>query len=274
MICLTGDIHHASLKTGNQQHCDISEIQCAQIYNKMLKDANVKVTYFISGKCFVEEWDDLKEICESDNVEIGGHNYDCFQHTLWHRVWNKLIDSYNGPRWYQKRDVLKTAKVIKDRTNRDLRVWRNHMYMHGKNTESILHSAGIKICSDGVKKESNGLIKHPSGIYNFHLNIIPDHEHLIHAERTPEWIEWWQKRYNWSDDFGSESYYIEEWTDMVLKQLEENEKNGVISNMIIHPITMYLCDKFTSFQRILDFLKNHDTIWMTELLDMQREKHE
>lgn len=269
MICLTGDLHHASLNTGNQQHCDISEIECAQIYNKMLRHANVKVTYFVSGKVFAEEWEDIKLICDSENVEIGGHNYDCFEHTLWHRVWNKLINSYNGPRWYQKRDVLKTAHIIKQKTNRDLIVWRNHMYMHGKNTESVLYDAGIKICSDGVKKNTNGLIKHSSGIFNFHLNIIPDHEHLIHAERTPEWIEQWQKRYNWSDDFGPESYYIDEWIEMVLQQLEENEKNGIISNLIIHPITLYLCDKFISFQRILDFLEQHETIFMSDLLTMK-----
>ena len=272
MICLTGDIHHASLHTGNQQHCEISEIQCAQIYNRMLQQAKVKVTYFISGKSFAEEWEDLKQICQSDNVEVGGHNFDCFEHTLWHRIWNKLIDSYNGPRWYQRRDVLKTAHIIKQKTNRDLQVWRNHMYMHGKNTETILYQQGIKICSDGVQKDSNGLQKHPSGIYNFPLNIIPDHEHLIHAERTPQWIEQWQKRYNWSDDFGSKSYYVEEWTDMVLQQLTENEEKGVISNLIIHPITLYLCDKFISFQRILDFLEQHETIWMSELLEKEGSK--
>ncbi len=34
--------------------------------------------------------------------------------------------------------------------------------------------------------------------------------HLIHAERTPEWIDWWVKRYRWSDDFGPQSYYVDE----------------------------------------------------------------
>ena len=28
-ICLTGDLHHMSLGTGNQLHCDITEIQTA-----------------------------------------------------------------------------------------------------------------------------------------------------------------------------------------------------------------------------------------------------
>lgn len=266
MICLTGDIHHASLNTGNQQHCDISEIQVAQIYTKMLEEAGVNVTYFITGKSFAEEWDDLRPICESENIELGGHTYYCFEPALWHRIWNKLVDSYNGPRWYQKWDVQKTIDIIRKKTGVKIEVWRNHMYMHGKYTEEVLKECGIKICSDGVQKGSNGLIKHKSGIYNLPLNIMPDHEHLIHAERTPEWIESWQKRYNWSDDFGPDSYYVEKWTDMVLEQLEFNEKNGIISNMIIHPITLYLCDKLKNFERILEFLAAHKTIFMSELL--------
>ena len=89
---------------------------------------------------------------------------------------------------------------------------------------------------------------------NFPINVIPDHEHLLHAERTPEWVEWWIRRYNWSDDFGPNSYDVEEWTDIVLDGLRENEARGAVSNVIIHPITLYLCDRFRSFQRILEFL--------------------
>jgi hypothetical protein len=94
---------------------------------------------------------------------------------------------------------------------------------------------------------------------------MPDHEHLYHAERTPAWVERWQRRYRWSDDFGSSSYYVEEWTDIVLDQLHRNEERGVISNMIIHPITLYLCDGMRSFRRILDFLAARETVHMGDL---------
>ena len=57
MICLTGDLHHASLGTENQRHCDITEIQVARRYTDMLSEAGVKVTYFVSGRAFDEEWD-------------------------------------------------------------------------------------------------------------------------------------------------------------------------------------------------------------------------
>lgn len=270
MICLTGDIHHASLRTGNQRHCDISEIQVAGRYTKMLEEAGVKVTYFISGRSFEEEWADLAPVCESPIVELGGHTYYCFEPQWWHRIWNKLVNSYNGPRWYQRADVRKTAKIIEEKTGNRIILWRNHMYMHGKYTESVLKECGIEVCSDGVRKDSNGMILHPTGIYNFHLNIMPDHEHLIHAERTPQWIKKWQKRYNWSDDFGPDSYYVEEWTDLVLEQLQQNEAQGIISNLIIHPITLYLCDGLKSFQRILAYLQSRETVFMSEILAAQK----
>jgi len=266
MICLTGDLHHMSLKTGNQQHCDITEMQTAILFLNLLEVYGVKATFFITGKSFEEEWKDVKRIVFNPLVEVGGHNYDAFEHELFHRVWNKLTKNYNGPKWYQKRDAIKTMKIIKEKTGKDINVWRNHMYMHGSNTEEVLSEVGIKICSDGVKKNSNSLEKHQSGIYNFPINIIPDHEHLIHAERTPQWIENWQKRYNWSDDFGKESYYIEAWTDMVLEQLKQREENGLVSNIIIHPITMYLCDKFVQVQRILEYIASRQTVHMSELI--------
>ena len=267
MICLTGDLHHSSLGTGNQQHCDITELQVAARYLKLIEEAGVKVTFFVTGRSFLEEWGDLKEICESSSVELGGHNFNAFKPEFGHRIWKKLTDNYNGPYFIQKHDAKKTIDIIRLKTGHTIKVWRNHMYMHGKNTEKVLAELGIRICSDGVQKDSNGLQKHPAGIYNFPLNIIPDHEHLIHAERTPEWISWWQKRYNWSDDFGHDSYYINEWTNKVMAGLKENEENGIISNMIIHPITLYLCDRLKSFKKtILPFLAKHETIFMSEML--------
>ena len=264
MICLTGDLHHASLRTGNQQHCDISEIQVAQRYLGMLEKAGVKVTFFTSGKSFLEEWDDLRPICEHPLVEIGGHNWNCFTPELWHRVSNRLFRSYNGPLWYQRWEVRKTIEIAGDRTGERMRFWRNHMYMHGRHTDRVLADEGFQICSDGVRRGSAPEL-YRDGYYNFPINIIPDHEHLYHAERTPEWVDTWIKRYDWSDDFGPESYHVEEWTDLVLAGLEKNESEGITSNMIIHPITLYLCDGLKSFQRILDFLADHECVHMSEV---------
>lgn len=267
MICLTGDLHHSALGTGNQLHCDIAELQTAQRFLDLLVERNIKVTFFVSGLCFADEWADLEPIATHPLVELGGHNYSCFTPEPWHRVCNKLLGSYNGPAWYQKLDTSRTLKIARKKMGKHLKLWRNHMYMHGPHTERILAESGIILCSDGVDRFGKGPVRHPEGIYNFPINVIPDHEHLYHAERTPAWVEKWQRRYKWSDDWGPDSYYVDEWKEIVLRDLRYNEGRGAVSNMIIHPITMYLCDKFSAVTEILDFIAERKSIHLSEVCE-------
>lgn len=269
MICLTGDIHHSSLKTGNQEACDITEIQVTQRYVELLKAANVKATFFITGRSFAEEWKDLQPVCSTPLISIQGHGYTCFTPALLHRAWKKLTGNYNGPSWVQERDIRKTMAIIKEKTGREVTCWRNHMYMHGDNTSKILASCGIRWCSDQVCQPLARPYIEPSGLIQVPINIIPDHEHLYHAERTPEWVAWWIKRYRWSDVYGPASYSIGDWTELVLAGLKENARQGVTSTLIIHPITMYLCDRFKSFEKILDYIAQHPTIHMDQIHPLQ-----
>lgn len=273
MICLSSDIHHSSLNTGNQQHSDISEAETACQFADLLSQYHVKATYFMSGKLFADESDAIQPIIANPLIEIGGHNWDCFEPELWHRVSKKLFGSYNGPAWYQRWDAQKTIETIRQHTGRQIVSWRNHMYMHGPFTESVLAECGIQICSDGVRRQSRPQVD-STGLVLFPLNVIPDHEHLYHAERTPEWVEHWVKRYNWSDDFGSESYDIETWTDMVLQQLQANEAQGLISNLILHPITMYLADGFASAHRILEYIATRPQLLMAEVAQYTQIHHQ
>lgn len=271
-ICLTGDLHHATLRTGNQAHADRSEIDIAGDYTVRLREAGVKVTYFVSGRAMEEEWPSLKPICDSPNVEIGGHNYSCLTPVLMHRVFKKVFGSYNGPALVQRRDCERTIDAIRMRTGRRIRAFRNHMYMHGPGTEEALARCGIDVCSDGVRAASLGPERHETGLYNLPINVIPDHEHLYHAERTREWVDAWLARYRFSDDFGSRSYEVEEWTDLVISQLHRNAERGALSTLIIHPITLHLCDRFRSFGRILDVLARAETIFVSEAIPLVTSK--
>jgi hypothetical protein len=254
-----------SLNTGNQQHADRSEINIAADFISMLGKRNVKSTCFVTGRAFEEEWNDLKPICDDPLVEIGGHTYNCFMPELWHRGWNKLIGSYNGPRWHQNWDIQKTKNIIKQKTGRSINAWRNHMYMHGPYTEELLIKNDIQICCDGVQKSSAGMDTHSTGLLNFPLNIIPDHEHLYHAERTPEWVRNWVKRYSWSDDYGSESYYFNDWLNIVIDGIKEREAKDLVSHMIIHPITIYLCGGLPALTKVADTIAQYSTIQVSEL---------
>lgn len=264
MICVTSDIHHMSLHTGNQQHSDRAETCIAAEFTSLLAQRDVRLTCFITGKCFEEEWSAVQPICKSENTEIGGHTYNCFMPELWHRGCKKLFGSYNGPRWQQNWDIAKTKRIIQQKAGITITSWRNHMYMHGPYTEELLVKNGIEVCCDNVKRDSVNPSKHHSGLYNLPLNIIPDHEHLYHAERTPEWVENWQRRYDWKDDYGSESYYFEQWFEIFKQGILEREKAGITSQILIHPITIYLAGGQEGLHRIADFLAKFESEFVTD----------
>lgn len=264
MICLSCDIHHASLNLPYNPYCEKSELQVTRELLKLLEKHNVKATMFITGKCFTEEWEDVKPICDHPLVEIGGHNYFCFQPALLHRIWNKAFKNYNGPRPYQSYDVKKTIDIIYKKSGRGVTSWRNHMYVHGPNTDDILSKRGITICSDEVKAAGAGPVLN-DGIYNFPINIIPDYDHLYHAHRTEKWVKWWVDMYKHVDDFGTESYYIDQWAEIAMKQLKEKESGNITANVLIHPMSQYICDKFKCLEEILEYIGSKENCLYNEV---------
>ncbi len=274
MICLTGDIHHQSLRTGNQLASDQSEADLAVDAMEIALEQDVRLTYFLTGRLVSEDPRTCARFADQSAVEIGGHNYWCFEPKILHRIWNKLTGDYGGPRMWQKFDTEQTIGVINRHLGREVRSWRNHMYMHGPQIDEVLKDAGVEICSDGVERDCIAPRMHSSGLWHMPINVIPDHEHLYHAERTPKWVAAWVRRYNWSDDFGSESYFVDEWADRVIRGVEENEARGAHSMIIIHPITMYLCDGFSAYRRIVKALSRYQSATVSELLDFTQSSTE
>lgn len=269
MICLTGDLHHQSLRTGNQLHSDVPELELAERFRQLARRRGIRLTYFVTGRAVAEEPARLRSIFADPLVEIGGHTYECFSPALPHRVWKKLGGSYTGPEWYERLDVARTIRVI-GRHGRRVRVWRNHMYMHGPATHRILAQAGIEACSDRVVADDSSPRWTDEGILDVPINVIPDHEHLYHAERTREWVARWQRRYDWRDAFGPESYDIGTWKELVIERLRANERRGALSTLIIHPITMYLCDRFAAAEQLLDEIARIQTVQMSDVVDHAR----
>ena len=264
MICLSCDIHHSSLKLSYNRYSDKSELQVTQQLIKLLEKYNVKATMFSTGKCFTEEWEDMRPISEHPLVEIGGHNYFCFKPELFHKVWNKAFNNFNGPWLVQHYDASKLINTVKDKTGVKIASWRNHRYKHGPNTDKILSRLGIKICSDEVSASATGPYS-KNGIHHFPVNIIPDYDHIYHANRTEEWVNWYVNSGSKIDDFGPESYKIDEWTEIVLKQLQERIENKSIANILIHPITQYISDRFAGLEEILKFISTDENCKYSEL---------
>jgi peptidoglycan/xylan/chitin deacetylase (PgdA/CDA1 family) len=267
MIVLTADLHHASLDTENQRASDLGEITCARRFWERTEEAKIPVTFFVSGKSFVEHWDELRPLCESERVELGGHTWDCFEQGWVHRASKLALGSYPGPRWMEARSIHRTRAIARAKSGRDLLVWRNHMYMGGPSSDEVLAAAGIRVRSDGVQATSRGPSVGAHGVVQMPLNVIPDHEHLLHGERTPEWVARWQRELRWSDDFGPGSYPIEAYVELLIEQLHVNERAGVISTLLLHPITLHLADRMQRLDRILEALSRYETVTMSQAVE-------
>ena len=264
MICLTGDVHHMSLHTTGQQYLGsgLTEIITGIEYLKIAKRYSVKVTLFLTGKSIIEEPENVKKLSQFENVEIGGHTFSA-NRPKWLYKGFKLLGVKNGPKFYQRRDIEKTIKLIKDVTGKNCISWRNHAYWEDKNTIPLLEKTGIKCVSNEVspnllwpRKIGNG------SIISVPINVMPDHEHIYHGERTKELISTLDLSHQ---PFGAKQYTINEWFEEVKKQIVNILKKGGIATILAHPICMKVSDDFVTFEKLCEFLSHYNTVFMREV---------
>ncbi|TFG63645.1 MAG: hypothetical protein E4H36_05115 [Spirochaetales bacterium] len=274
MICLTGDIHHASLRINDQEFipdAQDTEVKISRRYLDLLSKYGLKVTFYITGKTFSEEWNDVRPIAESPLVEIGGHTYSGLPRPFLTDITARLTGrtavshaSGHGSYNRQLRDIRSMIGIVRKKTGYTLVSWRSHGLVTDKNTYTILRNEGIRFISDELSwsklspeptKES--LISHP-------LNVIMDHDHLYHAHRTEEYVAGQRKNWAYKDDPTSESYYIDKWADIVEKQVEEIERRGGVATVLMHPLCMYLADNLKTAERLFKFFSRFRTIWARE----------
>lgn len=256
MICLTGDIHHSSLDSPEQELSDFSEVEVTYNYLKICEHYNIKATLFITGKAFIDDWQDLKGIMNFKNVEIGGHTFRALRPRLLHDYFKFFCGSYYGPYLYQWFDIKKTLSIIEKRTNQRIKCWRTHAYSSDKTTRKLLSNFGINVLTDDVNKH----LYHPEPIHtnliSFPINVLPDHEHIYHADRTVPHVEA-EINNGWKDSFTEKSFFIDEWFEIVVDQIQEIERHGGIATMLVHPICMYQADKFKTFEKLCRFLNSY-----------------
>ncbi len=280
MVCLTGDIHHTSLRTNDQKYIrpGDSEINISRRFLELLEKHGVKVTFYVTGRSFTEEWNELKPIVDSKLVEIGGHTYDGlplgalfkFRYRLIGRVPPSHSPTY-GSRSRQKRDIQKTIDAVEERTSREIVSWRSHGYIHDKHTYSILAQKGIRLISDEIssskilpEKTKEGLISHP-------INTIPDHDHLYHAHRDEEFVKKAKAAGYGKDAFGCDSYSAEKWGGLVRQKISEIEEENGLVTILMHPICMYLADGFKAAEAVLRWISRYKTIWAREIPELYPE---
>jgi peptidoglycan/xylan/chitin deacetylase (PgdA/CDA1 family) len=153
VIFVTGDVHHQSLNTLDQAHLTDTEIESADKYAQIAGQHGVDVTLFVSGKTVQETPDQVRELAGRDNVEIGGHNWDCFEHSALHYLSELLLSTYYGPPRYQRWDVRKTLDIIELSTEFRPRTWRSHAFVEDDHTAEVLADIGIGVVSNAVAPE-------------------------------------------------------------------------------------------------------------------------
>ena len=273
MICLTGDLHHMSLRINEQDFIaqGDSEALIAGRYLRLVEEAGVKLTLYVTGRILAEEWEQLRPIAASPLVELGGHTYGGLPRSLWSvlraRLTGRPTISHSfahGSYARQLRDVRRMVEVARRRTGRPILSWRSHGLVRDRNTEPILARCGVRFLSDDLswdkllpQRTAAGLISHP-------LNVIMDHDHLYHAHRTPEYVRRQQQRWTLPQDPTRASYGIEEWGELVMRQVSAIESRGGLATVLMHPLCMYVADGFRTARRLLAFFARSRCIWARE----------
>lgn len=248
-VCLTGDVHHMGMHTRDQEHLDRTEVETAIEYAEIAADHDLPVTLFCTGKCVAESPALMRDLAAMEHVELAGHDYWAFT-TPVHDAWRALgkvtggrLGSWNGPRRFQAHEIRKTIAAF-DELGVRIASWRDHAYRHDRHTADLLAANGITHFSDPV--EPGGSVRRDGDLTVVPVNTPPDHEHVYHAFRTPEYVA----ADDFSGPFGADSRDPHAWADWVLDHVEDCLAEGRTATILAHPACMHLADGFDAFEEL------------------------
>jgi peptidoglycan/xylan/chitin deacetylase (PgdA/CDA1 family) len=260
VICLTGDVHHMSLKAKDQKYLKGTELDAALKYMQIANKYDIKATLFITGKCITEEPEKIEKLLRMKNLEIGGHNYYAFKPRLPFKIANRVFGVKNGPHFFQNWEVKKTLATITECTGNPVESWRNHSYRHDRNTVSILKKNGILFYSD--YQDPDALTPYKKNNLNIvPINVLPDHDFVYHGSRIKGTID---ERILLNTPFRSPACTIDQWFQKITDHILHIEEQGGLATLLIHPACMEVFDGFEVFNKICRFLAKYQNIWMNE----------
>lgn len=250
IVCLTGDIHHMSMKTRDQALLgNKTEIECCYPYLEIANSYGITPTLFFTGKAVKEESTKISELYDNYSFEVGGHNYRAFKPYFFYRACKLLFGLANGPKLVQKIDIKLTITAIQEILGVRILMWRNHAYRHDRNTCQLLYEFGIRGVSDDVDTNNYFPQKMENGLYSFPINVLPDHEYLAHSVTQQG------------------NYTIHEWKNLVMNGIVEiKENSGTVATCLIHPACMFIEDKFASFKDLCKYISQYQTLPLIEML--------
>lgn len=250
MICLTGDVHQ-EYDSEEQSYYDGSEFEAALEYVEIARSYDIDLTLFLTGKVAKENSEQVRGLDQDDGVEIGGHTWSAFRPSWLHRqVFHRVMGSVYGPRRYQKRDIERTLRLLERQTDKRIRSWRTHSYESNHHTYDILSDTSIVSISDEKSPDAVSPFEYENyDLVEYPINVLPDHEHLIHGGRTKRSVQVLREQ-GWTDEFGSDSYPIEEWGRRIRTQVDKIQQADGTATLLIHPGCMKAADDLDTFEQI------------------------
>lgn len=256
MICLTIDVHHMGLKGVDQHFLNTTETAASRRFLDVVDEVGVNATMFISGRCVEEHPEEVAELVACQWVEVGGHNYRCFQPLPFFQLYGKLTGQKNGPYSVQERDVKKTVQLLNDVTGQPLQSWRNHGYRGDRNTSEILAKNGVKFRSD--LNDLNSLTPFHDGFLTIvPINTLPDHDYVDHGPEIENFAANRKPLMRMIRKPVPRSLSIEDWMKDTLKRAEKISEQGGVATILVHPACMEVIDQFQTLRAFLKSLKYH-----------------
>lgn len=272
MIFLTGDVHHRSLNTRERPYIEpAGEIDLAVRYMEVAARHGLRITLFITGRTFLEDEAGVRRLLRFDNLEIGGHTFDAFKPRWLHGAFKVARKSYWRSRRHQEGDVERTVRTVEERCGLRLQSWRNHCYDWDRNTPGILAAHGIQTWSDELTDAPGPIRRGPEGLTILPVNVIPDHDRLIHGYRTREHLARESGLRRLKVVLGGSaplpSHEGAEWFAMLARDVEEKLTAVGFATLNLHPVCMGLLDDFRTFERICALCSGRDSRFAREAPD-------
>lgn len=262
MICLTGDLHHMSMKGSDQNYLRGTEVDAAIRYVEIANRYGINSTLFVTGRCVEEEHRKLTQLAQFNTVELGGHTYNAFKPLFFYRTSSLLLNRKNGPSFVQKIEIQKTVDTMKNRLGGKVQSWRDHGYRNDVNTRKLLFAAGIRYFSDA--RSAKAILPYKDeGLVHFPINVLPDHDHIYHG--AYKYISKTENSRKKTHYFNESRMDIKAWFDLVKLQIEKIEKKNGIATLLVHPGCMEIADDFKIFAELCHYLSNFDTIKMSDI---------
>jgi hypothetical protein len=246
------------MATRDQSYMNRTEVKAAIEYAEIAGTYDLPVTLFCTGKCVQEERDRMRRLAAMDHVELAGHNYWAFTtpvHTAWRAIakaTDGYIGSWNGPRPFQSWEIRRTIDVF-DELGVNITAWRDHAYRHDRHTGSLLAHHGITHLSDRVGPSEE--VHWTDGLTSVPVNTPPDHEHVYHGFRTPEFVT----QSDFEGPFGSKAVSPSEWGEWVLATVADHVAADREATVLAHPACMDIADGFSTFESLCEQLATDAT---------------